>query len=98
MSLIHAFPIRRSSDLASRAAAALITLKDAMGSAYPPPTAAQLLHRGDRLMDASEYAFARKEYEAAAASTARVEHDQRSEEHTSELQSRQYLVCSLLLE
>src|SRR5947209_19195902 len=29
--------------------------------------------------------------------TARVEHD-RSEEHTSELQSRQYLVCRLLLE
>src|SRR3712207_8053853 len=27
-----------------------------------------------------------------------VERDQRSEEHTSELQSRQYLVCRLLLE
>src|SRR3712207_7631743 len=27
-----------------------------------------------------------------------VYHDQRSEEHTSELQSRQYLVCRLLLE
>src|SRR3712207_8272202 len=27
-----------------------------------------------------------------------VEHDARSEEHTSELQSRQYLVCRLLLE
>src|SRR3712207_8497739 len=26
------------------------------------------------------------------------EHDERSEEHTSELQSRQYLVCRLLLE
>src|SRR3712207_8937881 len=26
------------------------------------------------------------------------EHDNRSEEHTSELQSRQYLVCRLLLE
>src|SRR5258707_7040156 len=26
------------------------------------------------------------------------EHDDRSEEHTSELQSRQYLVCRLLLE
>src|SRR3712207_8527457 len=29
---------------------------------------------------------------------ARAEGDQRSEEHTSELQSRQYLVCRLLLE
>src|SRR3712207_6987820 len=28
----------------------------------------------------------------------RHEHDRRSEEHTSELQSRQYLVCRLLLE
>src|SRR3712207_7090398 len=28
----------------------------------------------------------------------RVEHEDRSEEHTSELQSRQYLVCRLLLE
>src|SRR3712207_8736377 len=27
-----------------------------------------------------------------------VEHGERSEEHTSELQSRQYLVCRLLLE
>src|SRR3712207_8788790 len=27
-----------------------------------------------------------------------AEHDPRSEEHTSELQSRQYLVCRLLLE
>src|SRR5947209_17318543 len=27
-----------------------------------------------------------------------VEHEDRSEEHTSELQSRQYLVCRLLLE
>src|SRR3712207_8485682 len=28
----------------------------------------------------------------------RADHDPRSEEHTSELQSRQYLVCRLLLE
>src|SRR3712207_7877938 len=28
----------------------------------------------------------------------RAHHDERSEEHTSELQSRQYLVCRLLLE
>src|SRR3712207_7007842 len=31
-------------------------------------------------------------------STAGVQHDDRSEEHTAELQSRQYLVCRLLLE
>ena len=52
---------------ALRAAAALITLKDTMGSAYPPPGAAQRLHRADRLMEAKEYAQARKEYQAVAA-------------------------------
>src|SRR3712207_8050251 len=34
----------------------------------------------------------------AALETVLVEHAPRSEEHTSELQSRQYLVCRLLLE
>jgi soluble lytic murein transglycosylase len=60
----------------ARAAAALITLKDAMGGNYPAPGAAQLLHRGDRLMDAGEYALARQEYQAAAAIAGGVEHDQ----------------------
>src|SRR3712207_7863686 len=35
---------------------------------------------------------------AAAEGRVEVRHDTRSEEHTSELQSRQYLVCRLLLE
>src|SRR5450759_2287305 len=52
---------------ASRATAALLTLKDAMGSGYPPPGPAQLLHRADRLLEAQEYALARKEYQAVAA-------------------------------
>jgi soluble lytic murein transglycosylase len=52
---------------AFRAAAALLTLKDTMGSDYPPPGAAQRLHRADRLMEAQEYAQARKEYQAVAA-------------------------------
>src|SRR3712207_7880159 len=34
----------------------------------------------------------------AAAAAAQLVHEGRSEEHTSELQSRQYLVCRLLLE
>src|SRR5258707_11908922 len=34
----------------------------------------------------------------AAARPQRAQHGNRSEEHTSELQSRQYLVCRLLLE
>ena len=60
----------------ARAAVALITLKDAMGSNYPPPAAAQVLHRGDRLMEAAEYALARQEYQAAAAIAGGVERDQ----------------------
>jgi soluble lytic murein transglycosylase len=61
---------------ASRTAVALITLKDAMGAGYPPPGAAQLLHRADRLMEASEYTQARMEYEGVAAQAGGVEHDQ----------------------
>jgi soluble lytic murein transglycosylase len=61
---------------ASRAAAALLTLKDTMGSGYPPPGAAQLLHRGDRLMEAQEYALARKEYQATAAQAGGAGRDQ----------------------
>ena len=61
---------------ASRAAVALLTLKDAMGADYPPPGAAQMLHRADRLVEANEYAQARKEYEGVAAQAGGVERDQ----------------------
>jgi soluble lytic murein transglycosylase len=60
----------------TRAAAALLTLQDAMGSNYPPPAAAQVLHHGDRLMEAAEYTQARQEYQAAAAIAGGVERDQ----------------------
>jgi soluble lytic murein transglycosylase len=60
---------------ASRAAAALLTLKDTMGSGYPSPGAAQQLHHADRLLEAAEYAQARKEYEAAAAQAGGPEND-----------------------
>ena len=61
---------------ASRAAVALLTLKDAMGAGYPSPGAAQLLHRADRLMEANDYAQAKKEYEGVAAQAGGVERDQ----------------------
>jgi soluble lytic murein transglycosylase len=61
---------------ASRAAGALLTLKDTMGKNYPPPDAAQLLHRADRLMEAKEYAQARREYQAVAAQAGGVGRDQ----------------------
>ena len=55
---------------------ALVTLKDTMGSAYPPPGSEQRLHRADRLMEAKEYAQARREYQAVAAEAGGVERDQ----------------------
>src|SRR3712207_8410213 len=39
-----------------------------------------------------------REHDVFAHDAAALAHHQRSEEHTSELQSRQYLVCRLLLE
>ncbi|MBZ5625436.1 MAG: transglycosylase SLT domain-containing protein [Acidobacteriia bacterium] len=51
-------------DAANRAAAALLTWKDAMGAAYPQPLPAQLLRRADRLMEIREYARASQEYQA----------------------------------
>src|SRR3712207_8193419 len=51
-------------------------------------------HRPDRARDDRD----RRRSEARADVGQTLEEDARSEEHTSELQSRQYLVCRLLLE
>ena len=61
---------------ATRAAAALVTLKDAMGAAYPEPSAAQMLHHADRLLEAKEYAAAKREYQSVSARASGVERDQ----------------------
>src|SRR3712207_6984870 len=50
------------------------------------------------LFDASQHAAALERLELETDLRRAVERDERSEEHTSELQSRQYLVCRLLLE
>ena len=52
-----------SGDAANRAAAALLTLKDTMGAAYPQPLPEQLLRRADRLLEIREYAHAKAEYQ-----------------------------------
>ena len=57
---------------AARAAAALTTLKDTMGVAYPPPLPAQMLNRADRLMDARDYDRAFAEYQPLPGQLARV--------------------------
>ena len=46
-------------------AAALLTLKDTMGGAYPQPLPEQLLRRADRLLELREYTRARAEYAVA---------------------------------
>src|SRR3712207_7348888 len=57
-------------------------------------TGTMLANLGVAAHGRGDFALARARHERALAS--RREH--RSEEHTSELQSRQYLVCRLLLE
>jgi soluble lytic murein transglycosylase len=52
-------------DAAVSSAAALLSLKEALGAAYPPPLAAQSLHRAARLLALRDFAGARSEYQAA---------------------------------
>ncbi|HJT90154.1 MAG TPA: transglycosylase SLT domain-containing protein, partial [Bryobacteraceae bacterium] len=65
-----------SGDASARAAAALVTLKDTMGAAYPQPLPAQMLERADKLMEAREYPRARAEYEAMLGQLVGVARDQ----------------------
>jgi soluble lytic murein transglycosylase len=51
-----------SGDAATRAAAALVALKDSMGASFPEPLPAQKLSRADRLLDAHLYSQAQAEY------------------------------------
>src|SRR5262249_53914003 len=51
-------------DPAARSAAALLTLKDLMGAAYPAPLPQQALQRAGLLLEARQYAAARSEYES----------------------------------
>src|SRR3712207_6914551 len=66
----------------------------------PPPRLLQRRHRGrGRAGRGAHRQAVRRGARRRAPATARDErHRARSEEHTSELQSRQYLVCRLLLE
>ena len=51
-------------DPATRAAAALITLRDGMGAAYPAPAAQAMVERGHKLLAQREYARAQSEFQA----------------------------------
>src|SRR5690606_40754686 len=83
---LHSFPTRRSSDLEG-------LIRDAMKSKmkldifdYERPVGIQIFGGDEEAMELS------------AKIVETVQPDLRSEEHTSELQSRENLVCRLLLE
>src|SRR5947209_338069 len=63
-------------DAATRAAAALVALKDLMGADYPAPLPEQVLRSADRLMDLHEYAAAKAQYEAVLDQLPALEHEQ----------------------
>ena len=56
-------------EAAARSAAALLTLKDAMGAAYPQPLPQQRLERAGRLLDARQFAAARAAYQSLSESS-----------------------------
>lgn len=64
-----------SGDAAARAAAAIASLKESMGAAYPAAAPQLMLHRADKLLDARWYPQARAEYRTLAAELSGPERD-----------------------
>src|SRR5947209_10558185 len=86
---LHSFPTRRSSDLRAATAARAEPWGTASPSRAGSGRAAACAAARSRRRGRRDEGRGRAAAQAAA---------RRSEEHTSELQSRQYLVCRLLLE
>ena len=63
-------------DAATRAAAALIVLRDAMGATYPAPSPQAMVERGRQLLAQREYTRARSEFEALVPQLDGPERDQ----------------------
>src|SRR5206468_12077591 len=93
--LLHSFPTRRSSDL-------ILVIDEASAAAMiVVPVTSVRRTRVNYLSPDDQTPLARSRDGTAAESGPRDSlngHDERSEEHTSELQSRSDLVCRLLLE
>jgi len=62
-------------DPATRAAAALITLREGMGAAYPAPSPQAMVERGQKLLTQREYTLARSEFEALVPQLGGAERD-----------------------
>src|SRR5687768_17804320 len=92
---LHSFPTRRSSDLAS-----LTRSSTASTEPSAPTTASTVLEMSPRAgTPHTSWSMTPSRSRSLRASTSMcVEYPPRSEEHTSELQSRLHLVCRLLLE
>ena len=65
-----------SGDPATRAAAALLAMRDAMGAAYPAPAPQAMLARGRKLLAQHEYARAQSEFQALAPQLNGADRDQ----------------------
>src|ERR1019366_9071425 len=63
-------------DPATRAAAALIALRDGMGAAYPAPTPQAMVERGHKLLAQREYTRAQSEFQALVPQLSGPERDQ----------------------
>ena len=63
-------------DPATRAAAALIALRDGMGAAYPAPAPQAMVERGHKLLAQREYARAQSEFAALVPQLSGPERDQ----------------------
>src|SRR5690606_40156635 len=85
---LHSFPTRRSSDLQGL----LLNLRDCLQHAHEQSNAKRHNQHGRGEEECYEHCI------SGEVNDQRVRHRCRSEEHTSELQSRENLVCRLLLE
>src|SRR5207253_8994843 len=92
----HSFPTRRSSDLFSRPWSTPFTAP--LRARPSPSTPARRTPARPRRAGSERSQPARATFMAVGGGRLGAAQDRRSEEHTSELQSRGHLVCRLLLE
>src|SRR5206468_11475115 len=93
---LHSFPTRRSSDLT--AWAIWVALAAALESNAATLSGTDTLGRGGTTQTRADAEVGLPDPEGGRATRAEFTAQERSEEHTSELQSRSDLVCRLLLE
>src|SRR5438445_1913801 len=88
---LHSFPTRRSSDL-------IIQSRSPCPNATSAPAPVALARRASRAWANTSLPWRERTLSYGSKPCRSRLAGSRSEEHTSELQSRQYLVCRLLLE